>query len=60
MRYLIAFAIAIAFTGCAITWGTVAAFSVGAVTVAENVAEVATIYKDTKEYILEDSNTTKD
>ena len=59
MKYIFSIIIAISFTGCAVTWTTVGAFAVGAVTVAENVAEVATIYKDTKEY-LSDSNSTKE
>ena len=56
MRYVFAFILAISMTGCAVTWGTILAFSAGAVTVAENVAEVATVYKETKEYLTKDNN----
>ena len=59
MKYLIGFILASMVSGCALTGTTVLAFAAGAVTVAENVAEVATVYKDTKEY-LSDNNSTKE
>ena len=55
MKYLIGFILAIMVSGCAITGTTALAFAAGAVTVAENVAEVATIYKDTKDYVLDNN-----
>ena len=48
-------------SGCAISGGTILAFAAGAVTVAENVADVAKVYKETKDYIAgNDNNSTKE
>ena len=45
-------------SGCAIAGATVLAYTAGAITVAENVADVTRVYKETKEYLF-DSNTSK-
>ena len=58
MKYILGFILAISISGCAITW-TGVALAVGAgVSVAEDVAGVAKLYKDAKDYVLE-NNTTK-
>ena len=55
MKYLIGFILAFLVSGCAVTGTTVLAFAAGAVTVAENVGDVAKVYKDTKDYVLDNN-----
>lgn len=54
MKYIFSFILAIALTGCAFTWTTVGAAIVTGVTVAEDIAGVATAYREFKK----DSNST--
>ena len=60
MKHILAVVIMLSLNGCAISSSAILAYALGAVTVAENIAEVATIYKDTKDYIMDDSNATAD
>jgi len=51
---------ALSFSGCAISGATiVSSIAVGAA-VAEDVGGILKTYKDTKEYLLNDNNSTKD
>ena len=59
MKYLIVTMMIIAFSGCAITWSSVAVALATTVTVAEDVGGVLKAYKEAKEY-LSDNNISKD
>ena len=48
MRYIFTFIIAISISGCAITWTAVGAAVVTGVGVAEDIAGVATAYREMK------------
>ncbi|DAB27343.1 MAG: hypothetical protein A2513_04425 [Sulfurimonas sp. RIFOXYD12_FULL_33_39] len=59
-KTIIPLAMALSFSGCAISGATiVSSIAVGAA-VAEDVGGILKTYKDTKEYLLNDNNSTKD
>ena len=59
MRYIFAIIIALSLAGCAVTWTTIGVAAATMVTVAEDVGGVVKMYKDAKDYLL-DNNTTED